>query len=97
MFINTKKAFKINADTNAKNGLAFEAKAGWIGEVPKWVEKHWFFKALCKDGTVTAIVSSHDKDIQDAVEQEEQGEQEQTPEEQHEPKSEPKPKTGIKK
>ena len=67
MFINTKKAFKINAET--KNGLSFEAKAGWIGEVPNWVEEHWFFKALCKDGTVTAIVSTRDKDIQDALEQ----------------------------
>ena len=65
MFINTKKAFKINADT--KTQLSFEAKAGWIGEVPQWVEEHWYFKALCKDGTVTAIVSSRDKDIQDVT------------------------------
>jgi hypothetical protein len=65
MFINTKKAIRITDD---KSREAFEAKAGWIGEVPGWVEKHWFFKALCDDGTVTALVSTRDKDIQAAVE-----------------------------
>jgi hypothetical protein len=54
MFINTKKSIKIIAD----NGTKFEARAGWIGEVPQWVENHWYFKALCKDGSVTAIVKS---------------------------------------
>jgi hypothetical protein len=54
MFINTKKCIRIVAD----NGTKFEAKAGWIGEVPQWVEEHWYFKALCKDGTVTAIVKN---------------------------------------
>jgi hypothetical protein len=54
MFINTKKCIKIVSD----NGTIFEAKAGWIGEVPQWVAEHWYFKALCKDGTVTAIVRS---------------------------------------
>lgn len=58
MFINTKKSFKVKAD----NGTEFEVRAGWIGEVPKWVEDHWYFKALCKDGSVTAIVSTKDKD-----------------------------------
>ncbi len=64
MFINTKKTIKIKSD----NGTVFEAKAGWIGEVPQWVEKHWYFEALCKDGSVTAIVSKKDKDIAAAVE-----------------------------
>lgn len=64
MFINTKKTFQIKSD----NGTVFEAKAGWIGEVPKWVEEHWYFKALCKDGSVTAIVSGKDKDIAAALE-----------------------------
>jgi post-segregation antitoxin (ccd killing protein) len=59
MFINTKKSFRIKSD----NGTVFEARAGWIGEIPKWVEEHWFFKGLCKDGSVTAIVSTKDKDI----------------------------------
>jgi hypothetical protein len=64
MFINTKKTFKITSD----NGIVFEARTGWIGEVPKWVEEHWYFKALCDDGSVTSIVSSKDKDIENAVE-----------------------------
>ena len=54
MFINTKKAFKIVS----AEGKTFSAPAGFIGEVETWVESHWYFKALCKDGTITAIVSS---------------------------------------
>ena len=65
MFINTKKSFKLTSE----NGTAFEKRAGWIGEVPKWVEDHWYFKALCEDGSVTAIVSSRDKDIAAALEE----------------------------
>jgi hypothetical protein len=62
MFINTKKTIKIVSD----NGTVFSAKAGWIGEVPEWVQEHWYFKALCKDGAVTSIVSSKDKGVQPA-------------------------------
>jgi hypothetical protein len=65
MFVNTKKTIKIVSD----NGTVFSAKAGWIGEVPEWVQEHWYFKSLCKDGTVTAIVSTKDKAVQAAVEQ----------------------------
>lgn len=65
MFINTKNAIKIVSD----NGTVFSAKAGWIGEVPDWVQEHWFFKALCKDGTVTSIVSTKDKAAQATPEQ----------------------------
>jgi len=54
MFINTTKNIRIISD----NGTKFEARAGWIGEIPKWAEEHWYFKALCKDGSVTAIVRS---------------------------------------
>ena len=64
MFINTKKAVKITHD---KSREVFEAKAGWIGEIPKWVEEHWYFNALCKDGSITAIVSAKDKEIQNAL------------------------------
>jgi len=54
MFINTNKSIKVKSN----DGKIFEVKTGWIGEVPEWVAEHWYFKALCKDGTVTAIVSS---------------------------------------
>lgn len=40
---------------------------GYIGEVPAWVEKDWFFKACCKDGSITAIQSTSDRDIQAAT------------------------------
>jgi hypothetical protein len=64
MFIATRKSFKVKSD----NGTLFEARAGWIGEIPKWVEAHWYFKALCADGSVTAIISKQDKDIAAAQE-----------------------------
>ncbi len=44
-----------------------ELKPGYIGEVPAWVEKDWYFKACCKDGSITAIKSSSDRDIQAAT------------------------------
>jgi hypothetical protein len=34
---------------------------GFIGEVPAWAQEHWYFKALCKDGSITAIVASEEK------------------------------------
>lgn len=47
--------------------VKWEMKPGFIGEVPSWVEKDWYFKALCNDGSVTAIKSSRDRDIQEAT------------------------------
>ena len=38
----------------------------YIGKVPEWVENHWYFKALCKDGTITSVVDSTDKEAADA-------------------------------
>jgi hypothetical protein len=95
MFINTKKTISIKSD----NGTVFAARAGWIGEIPKWVEEHWYFKALCKDGSITSIVSSRDKEIQKAVESQpenpesaegDQGLPEDEPQNDP-PKNEPKP------
>lgn len=40
--------------------------AGFIGEVPGWVEKHWYFNALCKDGTITTVTSTKDAELQNA-------------------------------
>jgi hypothetical protein len=59
MIINAKANIKIVSD----NGTKFEAKKGWIGQVPQWVENHWYFKALCKDGTVTAIVKNSETPV----------------------------------
>ena len=63
MFINTKVSFRITSD----NGTVFEARAGWIGEVPQWVEEHWYFKKMCEGKSITAIVSSKDKDMAKAM------------------------------
>ena len=62
MFVNCRKSSRITGD----NGQTFDMPAGFIGEVPEWVAKHWYFQALCKDGTVTAIVSKKDKDLEEA-------------------------------
>ena len=35
--------------------------AGYIGKVPEWVEGHWYYKALCNDGTITAVVRTQEK------------------------------------
>ena len=45
----------------------WEMPPGFIGEVPGWVEKHWYFDALCKDGTITVIKGKSDRDIQSAL------------------------------
>lgn len=51
----------------------WEMPPGFIGEVPSWVEKHWYFGVLCKDGTITAIKSKSDRDIQLAADDENSG------------------------
>ena len=54
---------------NPENPMSkWEMPPGFIGEVPSWVEKHWYFDALCKDGTITTIKSKRDRDIQETTE-----------------------------
>lgn len=60
-FISCNKSVEVRGD-----GGVFPIPAGYIGSVPDWVEKHWFFGALCKDGTITAIVSTKDADLESA-------------------------------
>lgn len=50
--------------TNDNPAVVWDMKPGFIGEVPDWVEKDWYFKACCKDGIITALKSSRDRDIQ---------------------------------
>lgn len=40
--------------------------AGYIGPVPSWVESHWYFKALTRDGTITAVVRTSDEALEAA-------------------------------
>jgi len=55
-FINCKKSVEI---VDGKNKACFPA--GYIGRVPEWAEQHWYYKALCKDGTITAVVRANEK------------------------------------
>jgi len=66
MFITCRKKVKFTHPDNP--AVVWEMKPGFIGDVPEWVVKHWYFDALCKDGGVSKILSKKDKDIQDAVE-----------------------------
>lgn len=65
MFVKCSKMVRFVNPDNPKS--KWEMPPGFIGEVPSWVEKHWYFDALCKDGTITAIKSKSDRDIQAAV------------------------------
>lgn len=32
--------------------------AGYIGDLPEWVQDHWFVRAALSDGTITAVQST---------------------------------------
>ncbi len=66
MFVTCRKRVKFTHPDNPN--VVWEMKPGFIGEIPKWVEDHWYFTVLCKDGSISAIVSKKDKAIQKAVE-----------------------------
>ena len=53
MFITCKKAVLIREKDDRK----FNIPVGYLGKVPDWVQKNWYFRKLCDDGTVTAILS----------------------------------------
>lgn len=59
------KAVKFTSPDNP--AVTWDMKPGFIGEIPDWVEKYWYFKACCKDGIITALKSSRDKDIQETA------------------------------
>lgn len=37
--------------------------ADYMGAVPEYVTNHWFYKALCKDGVITSIVTVGKSDV----------------------------------
>lgn len=76
MFIKCSKKVKFVYPDNSK--VTWEMDPGFIGDVPSWVENDWYFKALCEDGSITAIKSHSDRDIQDATD--DKGEEPPTPE-----------------
>jgi hypothetical protein len=66
MFITCGKKVKFTHPDNPS--VVWEMKPGFIGDVPEWVVKHWYFDKLGKDGSISAIVSRKDKDIEKAAE-----------------------------
>lgn len=65
MFIHSKQALEI-VEGNKK----YLIPAGYVGEVPGWVSKHWFFKAAQSDGTISTPKSKKDSEIEKAAEPE---------------------------
>ncbi|MCL1867303.1 MAG: hypothetical protein FWF82_07835 [Oscillospiraceae bacterium] len=55
-FINCKKSVKIPTE----NGKFVKFPAHFVGICPDEIFKHWYFKALCKDGTITFLDDSKD-------------------------------------
>lgn len=61
-FITSRRAVRFDDG----QGGSFFIPVGYLGEVPGWVENHWYFKALCNDGTITALVDSKDRTLEKA-------------------------------
>ena len=53
-FIHCNKAIIIK---DHGSGCEFSAVPGFLGYVDDWVREHWYFKALCKDGTITEHIT----------------------------------------
>ena len=65
MFVKCSKNVRFTHPENPQ--ITWDMPPGFIGDVPSWVEKDWYFDALCKDGSITAIKSHSDRDIHDAT------------------------------
>ena len=76
MFVKCSKNVRFTHPENPQ--ITWDMPPGFIGDVPTWVEKDWYFDALCKDGTITAIKSHSDRDIRDATDDKKQGEQQKS-------------------
>lgn len=70
MFVKCSKNVRFTHPENPQ--ITWDMPPGFIGEVPVWVEKHWYFDALCKDGSITAIKSHNDRDIHNATDDKKQ-------------------------
>lgn len=52
MFINCKKTLEF---TNPETGEACRFPRGYLGSVPEWVTKLWYFSAAVNDATITYV------------------------------------------
>lgn len=76
MFVKCSKNVRFTHPENPH--ITWDMPPGFIGDVPNWVEKHWYFDALCKDGSITAIKSHNDRDIHNATDDKKQEEQQES-------------------
>lgn len=65
-----KCARKVKFTAPDNPNVIWEMDRGFIGNVPEWVEKDWYFKTCCSDGSITAIKSGSDRDIQSVIDKE---------------------------
>lgn len=50
---------KSSVNTTIKDkDVKFHIPNNYIGPVPEWVEKNWYFQSLCKSGSITFVDSS---------------------------------------
>jgi hypothetical protein len=63
MFINCKKTVKIPTES----GDFVKFSAGFVGNCPESLKSHWYFKALCDDGTITFYENSKDETAEEAA------------------------------
>lgn len=76
MFVKCSKNVRFTHPENPQ--ITWDMPPGFIGDVPNWVEKHWYFDALCKDGSITAIKSHNDRDIHNAIDDKNQERQQKS-------------------
>lgn len=76
MFVKCSKNVRFTHPENPQ--ITWDMPPGFIGDVPNWVEKHWYFDALCKDGSITTIKSHSDRDIHNATDDKKQEEQQKS-------------------
>jgi hypothetical protein len=62
MFINSKQTVKIPTDSGD-----FVIKAGEFKHCPEKLRGHWYFVALCDDGTITFVNKSDDTTVENAA------------------------------
>ena len=78
MFVKCSKNVRFTHPENPH--ITWDMPLGFIGDVPEWVEKDWYFDALCKDGSITTIRSHSDRDIHEATDGKKQEEPQKTDE-----------------
>ena len=61
-FINCRKAVEFTGTESDGTVIKHRIPAGFIGTVPPWVERHWYYKLLCGDGTIATVARGREDD-----------------------------------